>query len=78
MTRKEIIATATEFGARLTEIREELSNFSDDVSDYARTLPFFWREDVRCLQQDVESIEYYLRRALDRMQYDIDQLKAGV
>lgn len=78
MDRREIISTATEFGARLTEIKNELSDFSDDVSEYALELPYFWREDVRRVQQDVESIENYLRRALDRMQYDINQLKAGV
>lgn len=78
MTRKEIVFKANEFGARLAEIKNELSNFSDDVSDYALELPYFWREDVRRVQQDAESIETYLRRALDRLAYDVNQLKESV
>lgn len=75
MTHDEIINKSGEFCADFTQLIDDLRVFSDSVGEYANELPLYWRENIRYIEQDVENIANYLRRAKDRLSFDLSQLR---
>ena len=75
MTHKEIINKAGEFCTDFRELADELKMFSYSVGEYSNDLPLYWRENIRYIEQDVENIANYLRRAKDRLSFDMSQIR---
>ena len=75
MTHDEVLNTAGSFLAGITRLIDDLRVFSDSVGEYSNELPIYWRDEIRYLEQDADNIANHLRRAKDRLSFDLSQLR---
>ena len=75
MTHDEVLNTAGSFLAEITRLIDDLRVFSDSVGEYSNELPIYWRDEIRYLEQDADNIANHLRRAKDRLSFDLSQLR---